>query len=184
MPWNTILALCISFCCLWIGCDGTSFSSTNFLFTPRYIRIVGTHNTVNKIFHIVAFECMFTNKTFTLEKGLIGEYCNYIFLYVLRYFVFINFASSLTYLNPPLNQLWLRTGWFECFMAEWHRGSLLFLEVAKIIILVNIKEKTINITLGVKNWKCPSDTFRFAICGCGMLMIVQQSLLYQRLFYI
>ncbi|EPY89513.1 hypothetical protein CB1_000100001 [Camelus ferus] len=36
-----------------------------------YIRIVGTHNTVNKIFHIVAFECMFTNKTFTLEKGLI-----------------------------------------------------------------------------------------------------------------
>ncbi|KAM9156437.1 BTB/POZ domain-containing protein 9 isoform 1-T1 [Pangshura tecta] len=38
---------------------------------PRYIRIVGTHNTVNKVFHIVAFECMFTNKTFTLEKGLI-----------------------------------------------------------------------------------------------------------------
>ncbi|XP_031202572.1 BTB/POZ domain-containing protein 9 isoform X2 [Mastomys coucha] len=37
----------------------------------RYIRIVGTHNTVNKIFHIVAFECMFTNKAFTLEKGLI-----------------------------------------------------------------------------------------------------------------
>ncbi|XP_054578603.1 BTB/POZ domain-containing protein 9 isoform X2 [Eptesicus fuscus] len=37
----------------------------------RYIRIVGTHNTVNKIFHIVAFECMFTNQTFTLEKGLI-----------------------------------------------------------------------------------------------------------------
>ncbi|XP_006737216.1 BTB/POZ domain-containing protein 9-like [Leptonychotes weddellii] len=37
----------------------------------KYIRIVGTHNTVNKIFHIVAFECMFTNKTFTLEKGLI-----------------------------------------------------------------------------------------------------------------
>ncbi|XP_054994598.1 BTB/POZ domain-containing protein 9 isoform X1 [Sorex araneus] len=37
----------------------------------RYIRIVGTHNTVNKIFHIVAFECMFTNRTFTLEKGLI-----------------------------------------------------------------------------------------------------------------
>ncbi|XP_008838266.1 BTB/POZ domain-containing protein 9 isoform X1 [Nannospalax galili] len=37
----------------------------------RYIRVVGTHNTVNKIFHIVAFECMFTNKTFTLEKGLI-----------------------------------------------------------------------------------------------------------------
>ncbi|XP_078011517.1 BTB/POZ domain-containing protein 9 isoform X1 [Phascolarctos cinereus] len=37
----------------------------------RYVRIVGTHNTVNKVFHLVAFECMFTNKTFTLEKGLI-----------------------------------------------------------------------------------------------------------------
>ncbi|XP_073484850.1 BTB/POZ domain-containing protein 9 [Aquarana catesbeiana] len=37
----------------------------------RYIRIVGTHNTVNKVFHLVAFECMFTHKTFTLERGLI-----------------------------------------------------------------------------------------------------------------
>ncbi|XP_018422888.1 PREDICTED: BTB/POZ domain-containing protein 9 [Nanorana parkeri] len=36
----------------------------------RYIRIVGTHNTVNKVFHLVAFECMFTHKSFTLEKGL------------------------------------------------------------------------------------------------------------------
>ncbi|KAB0403052.1 hypothetical protein E2I00_018786 [Balaenoptera physalus] len=37
----------------------------------RYIQIVGTHNTVNKIFQIVALERMFTNKTFTLEEGLI-----------------------------------------------------------------------------------------------------------------
>ncbi|XP_069092426.1 BTB/POZ domain-containing protein 9 isoform X2 [Pleurodeles waltl] len=37
----------------------------------RYIRIVGTHNTVNKVFHLVAFECTFTHKTFTLEKGLV-----------------------------------------------------------------------------------------------------------------
>jgi hypothetical protein len=59
----------------------------SFLLTLRYIRIVGTHNTVNKIFHIVAFECMFTNKTFTLEKGLIGKYYNCIFVYILKYFV-------------------------------------------------------------------------------------------------
>lgn len=70
---------CILFCYFFYG---SSFSSTFFfLFIPRYIRIVGTHNTVNKIFHIVAFECMFTNKTFTLEKGLIGKYYNYI-LYI------------------------------------------------------------------------------------------------------
>uniref|UniRef100_A0A2K6S6X2 BTB/POZ domain-containing protein 9 n=1 Tax=Saimiri boliviensis boliviensis TaxID=39432 RepID=A0A2K6S6X2_SAIBB len=64
--------------------DGISLWYPHWLRTPElkqssllglpkcwYIRIVGTHNTVNKIFHIVAFECMFTNKTFTLEKGLI-----------------------------------------------------------------------------------------------------------------
>ncbi|KAJ8009352.1 hypothetical protein DPEC_G00088000 [Dallia pectoralis] len=46
----------------------------NLFFTPRvarYVRVVGTHNTVNKVFHLVAFECMFTNRSFTLEKGLL-----------------------------------------------------------------------------------------------------------------
>ncbi|RXM28776.1 BTB/POZ domain-containing protein 9 [Acipenser ruthenus] len=46
----------------------------NLYFPPRvcrYIRIVGTHNTVNKVFHLVAFECMFTNRPFTLERGLL-----------------------------------------------------------------------------------------------------------------
>ncbi|XP_061667814.1 BTB/POZ domain-containing protein 9 isoform X2 [Syngnathoides biaculeatus] len=46
----------------------------NLFFPPRvcrYVRIVGTHNTVNKVFHLVAFECMFTNRTFTLEQGLL-----------------------------------------------------------------------------------------------------------------
>ncbi|XP_041107016.1 BTB/POZ domain-containing protein 9-like isoform X2 [Polyodon spathula] len=46
----------------------------NLYFPPRvcrYIRIVGTHNTVNKVFHVVAFECMFTNRPFTLERGLL-----------------------------------------------------------------------------------------------------------------
>uniref|UniRef100_A0A8C8DAY3 BTB/POZ domain-containing protein 9 n=1 Tax=Oryzias sinensis TaxID=183150 RepID=A0A8C8DAY3_9TELE len=37
----------------------------------RYVRIVGTHNTVNKVFHLVAFECMFTSRSFTLENGLL-----------------------------------------------------------------------------------------------------------------
>uniref|UniRef100_A0AAR2LY76 BTB/POZ domain-containing protein 9 n=1 Tax=Pygocentrus nattereri TaxID=42514 RepID=A0AAR2LY76_PYGNA len=46
----------------------------NLYFPPRvcrYVRIVGTHNTVNKVFHLVAFECMFTQHPFTLEKGLL-----------------------------------------------------------------------------------------------------------------
>ncbi|XP_065343465.1 BTB/POZ domain-containing protein 9 [Cloeon dipterum] len=44
-------------------------------FEPRvvqYIRIVGTHNTVNKVFHVVAFEAVYDNKQFTIEKGMIA----------------------------------------------------------------------------------------------------------------
>jgi len=44
----------------------------------RFIRIVGTHNTVNKVFHLVALECMYTQRPFTLERGLIG---NLVFLF-------------------------------------------------------------------------------------------------------
>ncbi|XP_078256113.1 BTB/POZ domain-containing protein 9 isoform X2 [Rhinoraja longicauda] len=46
----------------------------NLFFTPhvcRYIRIVGTHNTVNKVFHLVSFECMYSNKPFSLDAGLL-----------------------------------------------------------------------------------------------------------------
>ncbi len=46
-------------------------------FTPRvarYIRVVGTHNTVNKVFHVVAFEAYYTRTPFQLDKtGVIGE---------------------------------------------------------------------------------------------------------------
>jgi len=37
----------------------------------RYIRIVGTHNSVNRVFHLVSFGCMFTHKPFELEQGII-----------------------------------------------------------------------------------------------------------------
>ncbi|XP_029650042.1 BTB/POZ domain-containing protein 9 [Octopus sinensis] len=37
----------------------------------RYIKIVGTHNTVNRVFHVVSMECFFTNQQFHLEEGLI-----------------------------------------------------------------------------------------------------------------
>lgn len=39
----------------------------------RYIRIVGTNNTVNKVFHLVSFEIMYTNTPFILENGLVGK---------------------------------------------------------------------------------------------------------------
>lgn len=44
-----------------------------FVLSHRYVRIVGTHNTVNKVFHLVAFECMFTQRRYILEKGLLGK---------------------------------------------------------------------------------------------------------------
>lgn len=37
----------------------------------KFIRIVGTHNTVNRVFHVVSFECMFTERPFELDKGLV-----------------------------------------------------------------------------------------------------------------
>lgn len=40
----------------------------------RYIRIVGTNNTVNKVFHVVSFEAMFTHNSVELKNGLIGKF--------------------------------------------------------------------------------------------------------------
>ncbi len=49
----------------------------NLYFSPRvvrYIRIVGTHNTVNKVFHVVALEAYYTKKSFKLDKnGVLSE---------------------------------------------------------------------------------------------------------------
>lgn len=45
-------------------------------FIPRvvqYIKIVGTNNTVNKVFHVVSFEAMYVNTPFEVEKGLTGN---------------------------------------------------------------------------------------------------------------
>ncbi|XP_029902597.1 BTB/POZ domain-containing protein 9-like isoform X2 [Myripristis murdjan] len=46
----------------------------NLFFQPRvcrYVRVVGTHNTVNKVFHLVALECMYTQRPYVLEKGFL-----------------------------------------------------------------------------------------------------------------
>lgn len=37
----------------------------------RYIRVVGTHNTVNRVFHLVSFECFYTDQPCTLDNGII-----------------------------------------------------------------------------------------------------------------
>ncbi|XP_046848322.1 BTB/POZ domain-containing protein 9-like isoform X2 [Xenia sp. Carnegie-2017] len=34
----------------------------------RYVRLIGTHNTVNRIFHVVHFECMFSSQTFEIGE--------------------------------------------------------------------------------------------------------------------
>ena len=36
-----------------------------------YVRIVGTHNTVNKVFHVVTMEALYTDTEFILESGLL-----------------------------------------------------------------------------------------------------------------
>lgn len=39
----------------------------------RFIRVVGTNNTVNKVFHVVTFQAMYTSNMQVLDKGLIGK---------------------------------------------------------------------------------------------------------------
>lgn len=54
--------------------------SWQYLFFPsravRYIRLVGTHNTVNKVFHVVALEAMFTEKTTPVVSGIVAPSFN------------------------------------------------------------------------------------------------------------
>ncbi|RWS10709.1 BTB/POZ domain-containing protein 9-like protein [Dinothrombium tinctorium] len=49
--------------------------SWQYLYFPsrvvKYIRVVGTHNSVNRVFHLVSFQCMYTNKPFKLDRGVI-----------------------------------------------------------------------------------------------------------------
>ena len=54
----------------------------NLYFEPRVvraIRIVGTHNTVNKVFHVVSMEAYFTRNVAKLDSmGIVGK-SNYIY---------------------------------------------------------------------------------------------------------
>ncbi|XP_058443834.1 BTB/POZ domain-containing protein 9 isoform X2 [Malaya genurostris] len=54
--------------------------SWQFLYFPsravRYIRLVGTHNTVNNIFHVVALEAMYTEKTIPVVNGIVAPHSN------------------------------------------------------------------------------------------------------------
>ena len=51
--------------------------SWQYLYFParvvRYIRIVGTNNTVNRVFHVVAFEAYYSKQEVELHKGLISK---------------------------------------------------------------------------------------------------------------
>ena len=41
----------------------------------RYIRVYGVHNTVNKVFHLVHFECSYSNTSYELgQDGVIGKF--------------------------------------------------------------------------------------------------------------
>ncbi|XP_021695141.1 BTB/POZ domain-containing protein 9 [Aedes aegypti] len=54
--------------------------SWQYLYFPsravRYIRLIGTHNTVNKVFHVVALEAMFTEKTTPVVNGIVAPSYN------------------------------------------------------------------------------------------------------------
>lgn len=49
--------------------------ATHVFFFVRFIKIVGTHNTVNRMFHVVAVQAFFTKKEFTIDTKweLVGK---------------------------------------------------------------------------------------------------------------
>ena len=56
----------------------------------RYIRVIGTMNTHNRSFHLVAFECLYSTKPFTLSpqyEGLIGRLIPLLLPYYVAYYV-------------------------------------------------------------------------------------------------
>ena len=62
-------------------CDHSKYycrSWQELYFTPRvvkFIRIVGTHNTVNKVFHVVSLEACYTKKPFRLDpNGILSKF--------------------------------------------------------------------------------------------------------------
>jgi len=64
-------------------------------FEPRvvqYVRIVGTHNTVNKVFHVVAFEAVYVQKPFIIEKGIVSKWTdlNYVFYFSVYILLILN----------------------------------------------------------------------------------------------
>lgn len=57
--------------------------------------VVGTHNTVNKVFHVVALEAYYTSSIVRLEKELIGKkkFINY-FSLCYRFYICLICKSS------------------------------------------------------------------------------------------
>lgn len=39
----------------------------------KYIRVVGTHNTINRVFHLVTLEAMYSNDPYVLDNGILGK---------------------------------------------------------------------------------------------------------------
>lgn len=48
----------------------------------KYVRVVGTHNTVNRVFHLVCLEAMYTKRPVTLESGVIGRVISLLSLWI------------------------------------------------------------------------------------------------------
>lgn len=84
------------------------------------MRVVGTHNTVNKVFHLVAFECMFTHRSFTLEKGILGKAGISIVILVLHVILKMpgQINVNISYSSLQSSSLFPILSLFYCFFAS------------------------------------------------------------------
>lgn len=85
--WLRVIDHTVYFCRSW----------QNLYFTPKrvkYIRVVGTHNTVNNNFYLVSFEAMFSANPFVIEVGLLGNCDEFPFFIIKLWNVVISYYSS------------------------------------------------------------------------------------------
>lgn len=136
--------------------DHTQYNcrSWQFLYFPaksiKYIRLVGTHNTVNKIFHVVALEAMFTANVPKLINGLISP----------TYNVATVEMSAIVLEGVSRTRNALLNG--ETRMYDWDSGYTCH-QLNSGVILVQLGQPYVIGSFRLLLWDCDDRTYSFYI---------------------
>ncbi|RWS25194.1 BTB/POZ domain-containing protein 9-like protein [Leptotrombidium deliense] len=136
-------------------------------FPPRvvkFIRIVGTHNTVNRVFHLVSFQCMYTNKPFKLERGLLVPTHN---IATMKYSAVVIEGVSRSR-NALINGDWKNYDWDTGYTCHQLGSGAIVVQLAQPflidsmrLLLWDIDSRTycyyVEVSTDQQNWKMVAD---------------------------